>query len=565
MARTLLFDWFRRLYAMHRLARERAMPPLEVVGMDLEERRLKWSRRGVLRAGMIGAGAMAMRGLSACDAPGESIPVAVVGAGLAGLVCTHRLHQAGLRVQLFEASNRTGGRTFTARGMLEGGQICELGGELVNSNHMTMHALVMEFGLSLDDLLEPSLRETYHIGGRDVPVDEISTAFEPVAQAIARDFEPTMEVDAMGEPTPRAIEAFMRLDRTSLKDWLGDPRNGANPLIRTLLEIAYICEYGLEAEEQSVLNLMYLIDYRMVRPFRILGDSDERYHIHEGSEAIAQAITRLYADRIHLEHRLVAIRKGSGGKIRLVFSRGGSTVERDFEQVVFTIPFTMLREVEIDDGLISPMKRMTINGLGYGTNAKLMMQTRTRVWRGMGKNGAGYTDNGAQAFWDTSRGQAGAHGILTNFTGGRKGVEIGQGSASEQADRTAQLIEQVFPGFVGARNGTALRMHWPTAPFAKGSYACYRPGQWSWHGLERETEAEGKLLFAGEHTSVDFQGFMEGAASEGARAAMEILERRRMRGRAEMLVELGLVVPSRPHPRRGLLRVAEAIRRNHSQ
>ena len=31
------------------------------------------------------------------------------------------------------------------------------------------------------------------------------------------------------------------------------------------------------------------------------------------------------------------------------------------------------------------------------------------------------------------------------------------------------------------------------------------------------------MFFAGEHTSIDFQGFMEGGASEGVRAANEVL------------------------------------------
>jgi monoamine oxidase len=34
---------------------------------------------------------------------------------------------------------------------------------------------------------------------------------------------------------------------------------------------------------------------------------------------------------------------------------------------------------------------------------------------------------------------------------------------------------------------------------------------------------QGNIYFAGEHCSTSFQGFMEGGASEGARAANEIL------------------------------------------
>ena len=37
-------------------------------------------------------------------------PVAIVGAGLAGLACATTLHAAGIPVQIFEASNGVGGR-----------------------------------------------------------------------------------------------------------------------------------------------------------------------------------------------------------------------------------------------------------------------------------------------------------------------------------------------------------------------------------------------------------------------------------------------------------------------
>jgi len=68
----------------------------------------------------------------------------------------------------------------------------------------------------------------------------------------------------------------------------------------------------------------------------------------------------------------------------------------------------------------------------------------------------------------------------------------------------------------------AVRFHWPTFEWTKGSYACYLPGQWTRFG-GAEGERVGNLHFCGEHTSVDFQGYMEGAAESGERAAAEIL------------------------------------------
>jgi monoamine oxidase len=70
--------------------------------------------------------------------------------------------------------------------------------------------------------------------------------------------------------------------------------------------------------------------------------------------------------------------------------------------------------------------------------------------------------------------------------------------------------------------GSAVRMHWPTQPFTRGSYTCYRPGQWSFWTLEGVRE--GPVHFCGEHTSPEFQGWMEGGAETGGRVAKEILD-----------------------------------------
>jgi len=55
-----------------------------------------------------------------------------------------------------------------------------------------------------------------------------------------------------------------------------------------------------------------------------------------------------------------------------------------------------------------------------------------------------------------------------------------------------------------------------------GSYSCYLPGQARFSGLEGERV--GNLHFCGEHTSVDYQGYMNGGAESGERVAAELLD-----------------------------------------
>ena len=76
---------------------------------------------------------------------------------------------------------------------------------------------------------------------------------------------------------------------------------------------------------------------------------------------------------------------------------------------------------------------------------------------------------------------------------------------------------------VSGANGKATLSLPHLSPFFNCSYSFWRVGQYQ-RFAGYEGVRQGNVFFAGEHTSVDFQGFMEGGASEGARAAQEILD-----------------------------------------
>jgi monoamine oxidase len=538
MSRTSLFDSLRRSLQLARTARATGIPIDEVIERAAEARRIRQSRRDFLRVAAGGAAMLAaVPILSACgddddgngadggpdggggDGGGGDARVAVIGGGLAGLHCAYRLQQAGVDVKVFEASSRTGGRTFTARGMLpDKQQIAELGGEFIDSGHATMLALADEFKFQLDDLIEGKgviVGDTYYFDGDFRSEKEVIAEFEPLAPTMAAAL-------TLGEKDDAEFE---RLDAISIAEWLADKKEGnAGPLITALLNVAYTGEYGLDADEQSIWNLLYLIDFDTPDPFRIFGDSDEQFHLHLGSDSIATALADGLEGRIEVDTILTAVAR-DGSRYRLSFDRDSGSRDETFDHVVLALPFSTLRDVDLTEANIPEDKLQVISEVGYGTNAKLIGSFTSRVWNDMKLSGSSYSDLGYLNTWDTSRGQDGASGVLTNYLGGVAGLNSDKGTPDERMVDALdnQGIDTVYPGVSAAyAKGSALRFHWPTAPFNKGSYTCYRPGQWAFYGLEGERADN--IHFCGEHCSLDYQGYMEGAAETGALAAMEVLD-----------------------------------------
>jgi monoamine oxidase len=170
------------------------------------------------------------------------------------------------------------------------------------------------------------------------------------------------------------------------------------------------------------------------------------------------------------------------------------------------------------------LKKRAIAELAYGANAKVMVGFRSRPWQALGYSGATYSDETFQLAWDNSLLQPGKAGGLTLYSGGKLALAAGEGSAEEAAARLMRGIERAYPGATRARNGQVSRFHWPTYAWTKGSYSCYKPGQWTTIA-GAEGLPVGNLFFAGEHCSYDFQGYMNGAAQSGADTAKAIMAR----------------------------------------
>lgn len=481
------------------------------------------SRRAFLQASTAAAAGLA---LGACAPRRPRVmarspePVIVVGAGIAGLTAAWRLQRAGVPVRVLEAQPRVGGRMLSLRGHFADGQVVELGGELIDTGHKKIQKVCEELGLALDDLAQEEdglATDSWFFGGQHRSPAEVVEAFRPVAARVEAARAPLGE-DGVTYREPHGAEG---LDRTPLAAWLDGA--GVSGWLRALLDVAYTTEFGLETGDQSALNLLTMIGTE-ADAFHVFGESDERFHVRGGNDGVTTALAAALGPRIETDSVLEAVGPGTDGRLVLTVRRGAASQVLSAPYVVLALPFTLLRDVKI--GLeLPPVKRRAIAELGYGTNAKLMVGFAERVWRARHRtNGSLMADLPFQTTWETSRKQAGRAGVLTNFVGGRHGVEIGQGAASDQAAALVRGLETVWPGMAAARAGQKeVRFHWPTHPWTRGSYASYRPGQWTGFA-GAEAEPVGRLFFAGEHCSLEAQGFMEGGCETGEAAAAAILE-----------------------------------------
>lgn len=479
---------------------------------------------------------------------GASPKVVIVGAGISGLGCALKLWtEHGIAGQVFDANpTMPGGRIRTLRGYFNDDQYTELHAELISSEHRETRHLADLLGLELDDVIRfPPGTSTpvshFHFGDRTYTQAQLDDEWHGWAWELFH----TAAFKVAPWPTTFATTnpEVIALDQMTALQWMqenlpGGTSTNFGALCTTLL----YDEYGGPLDEQSALNLIYLLgqdsttqDASQLKGSPDLSGTDEHWHIHGGNDQlISQTIAQLPDGAVTLGYTLEALRRRGTDGWTCVFCHDGRLVEVDADHVVFAIPFPKLRQVDLSAVDLPTAQRRAIDEEPLGSNSKLQVQFSSRVWNAQGWTANYYSDDIAQGGWETTVNQLGPSGILIALPGGESASSWGQryGLSTHQGEAPEHMVAEFLDCFdsywPGTRDAYSQKAYysWGSAdPNILGSYSYLKPGQYTaFNGLQGNRV--GTLHFAGEHTSMNFQGFVEGALRSGYRCALEIVEQR---------------------------------------
>lgn len=441
--------------------------------------------------------------------------VIVAGAGLAGLMAARELEAAGARVTVVEARDRVGGRVHTLRGGFARRQHAEAGADIIEGEQTLVRELASSLGLETVRIL----RQGFGYYGPDrAGRRRIHTApgtFEELPRRLRREIGDFCLADKRWDSGVAG-----GLASQSVADWL----------TRTRAEPAFVAGVralrGFFLADPEDLSLLAVVDqFASFTPPGTPPGEGQMFRITGGNDRLPSAMARALKRPVILSAILRRVRQDAGG-VRVTIEERGTLRELVGDYCVVTLPASTARDVRFHPALPDQQRR-AIATLKYGNATRMALQFARPFWRKAGRPRAFGSDLPLGAVWDGAEEQCNGPGMLILLAGGNASRSLRE---IVEREGDSGLVDRL--SWLG--KPTALvatqTVTWEDERWSRGGYAYFDPS------FEPElrpwlSRPAGRVLFAGEHTSAQFQGYMNGAIESGKRAAAEVrrLEEARIR------------------------------------
>jgi monoamine oxidase len=461
--------------------------------------------------------------------------VAIVGAGLAGLVAARQLVAAGRRPLVVEARDRVGGRLLNEE--IGDGKVVEVGGQWIGPTQERLAALAADLGVGTFPTHDEG-RHLIEIEGKVASfsgaltdarpglVMELSRAISPLALA---DFEQARgRLDRMAREVPLE-EPWMApraaaWDSQTFATWVG--RNTRSEGARRLFELATEAVWAAEPGDVSLLHVLFYT--HSGGGFNTLvgtGGGAQQDRFHGGSQRLALLMAEELGDeRLRLGAPVRRIEHGEDGVVVVHADGpggepGGLTVRAG--RAIVAIPPTLAGRVAYDPPLAARRDQLT-QRMPQGTVIKTMAIYERPFWREQGLSGQATSDTGpARVVFDNSP-PDGSPGVLLGFLEGRLARQWGARDPAERRQAILAGHARLF-GERAARPQRFIERVWAEEEWTRGCYGCLMtPGGWTEYGRALRAPI-GPIHWAGAETATVWNGYMDGAVQSGERAAGEAL------------------------------------------
>jgi len=428
--------------------------------------------------------------------------VIVAGAGLAGLAAARDLEADGASVVVVESRDRVGGRVHTIRDGFEARQHAEAGADLLEGEQTHVLELVTSLGLETTRILKQGWGFYGQDGLGRRRIRSAPRTFEQAADHLRTEIGDFKLVDG------RWDSAVARaLGRISVADWLREIR-APRYLAAGLRGLR-----GFYLAEPEDLALLVLVE--QFASDSVPGEG-QMFRIRGGNDRLPRALAAALRGKLLLNTVLRRILRRKTGLV-VTIEESGARRQLPADYCVAALPASTLRDVRFEPGLHEDQQR-AIAQLRYGPATRLILQFAKPFWRRRGAKRAFGTDLATGAVWDGSEDQRGPAAILTLLAGGRASHQLQEIVAAEGEHGVVNRLRWLG---TPARLLATRMVTWELDSWAHGGYAFFDP---HYDAALRPWLARpaGRIVFAGEHTSNDWQGYMNGAVESGKRAAAEI-------------------------------------------
>ena len=443
--------------------------------------------------------------------------VLILGAGIAGLVAGYELNKAGHKVTILEAKTIAGGRIKTLREPFADGLYAEAGAARIPNNHHWTLYYLKHFGLEVAPFFPEQLDFIHYCQGKairikdekKVTLGEYPLDFTPEEKAMSlreiwqKVFSPFLSEIGDASQLDWPCESLRKYDRMSVSEFLASQNISAN-----VIKMFGFGRMDFSQEKVSVLEILRLLALGL--------KESQKVKIVGGADRLINAFASQLKDKIFYDAKVFRINQAPS-QVNVFYEQGGLKQKISKDYLICTIPFSVLRNMEIYPSL-SKAKNRAIQEMSYRSASKVFSQVRKRYWLEQGLNGFGLTDY-SNELWHSTFDIPKSRGILVSYLKGLSSQKIKAMTETARINYTQRQIDSVLPG-LSEYVESSFSYCWDEDEYAKGAHSFLNTGEVT-ELLPHSAYPEGRIHFAGEHTSA-WHGWIQGGIESGYRTAREI-------------------------------------------